>query len=229
MSVEEVQNLASGLSIKNIGDDTVDRSVLQAFTGTLANIKTEPPGENDQYKKDRVVLEFVDIADVESTEPYPWPTFPVRLNAPAAGKKISPMSALGVLMNSSIKYLKEGEDFGDLKGRRLQLRRTSGHKIKIGDGAGSRVEKDMTYWEVEGVVGSGTAKQSGTLSRQRAIELLDGKTLPDYNVIVLSDQTVLGDPTLVAQIASRVFVSSLLADGTVTVDGAGVYHVAKAG
>ena len=77
---------------------------------------------------------------------------------------------------------------------------------------------------VTGAVAPTPPPTAGVTPVQQATNLLDNKTLQQWNNIVFQDPIVKSNPELIGNIVQGGFVEALEAAGTVTKDANGVYH-----
>jgi len=185
---------------------------VTAFDGKLDSYATE------KSKWDAMMcnLNFVDIDNVESTEPYPYPIvqIPIKLSQ----KK---NSAWGIFATSLDKLIPEGEDLKDQVGKRLKMAsrvHTYGKNDAGEDMAG-------VVWEVQEIVGTGKVKGNAI---QQALKLLNGKTAAEFGQKVFTDPIVKSDPKVLQTIINKTFITAMEESGKVTKDKEGVYHIVEA-
>jgi len=213
---------------------------LISFRGLKVGFQATPlrhfRGVFDEYKAELVTrftpprtyvnLMFSEVDVIESTEPYPFPI--AQLSIPFSDREVS---TWGVLAKSAVKFLEEKEDISNLEGKVLEMKFTGGHMMW--DGKQGK-ETPRECWEVIGISGSGVAtlaegkQQVDTnASRNRAVELLDGKTEQEWNQAVFTDPITKADPALLTTIIDRSFIPTMVAAGKVSKDDKGIYHITK--
>jgi hypothetical protein len=214
------------------------RSPLRHFRGKLNSI-TGSMVQRGQMPaaKLEVSYNFSNVEVIESTEPYPFPIAQISLIHSNRVK-----SAMGVLGASIDKVINAGLDENApqekvknqdyLVGKVQEWKVTPGHMMWDAD---QKVETARECWEVISVVGVGSvptvagqsvAPTAGTTTPvQRAIELLDGKTLQQWNNMVFQDPIVrAGGGDLVNSIINGEFIPPLEAAGIISKDENGIYH-----
>ena len=65
---------------------------------------------------------------------------------------------------------------------------------------------------------------TGVTPAQQALNLLDGKTLQEFNQLVFQDPLVKNDPEVQKTIIANTFIPPMEASGMITKDENGVYH-----
>jgi hypothetical protein len=86
-------------------------------------------------------------------------------------------------------------------------------------------------WIVTSLVGNVTTPQSsnGGVAQERALSVLDGRTLAQFNEEVWKEPAVKADPNLSSMLLNNQWVPTMVAAKVVVEDGAGVYHRQVAG
>lgn len=98
---------------------------------------------------------------------------------------------------------------------------------RANDGKGADVPTPA--WTVYSIEGVGMAGTQGKNATELAMDILNGKTLADFNKEALDSLVIRSDTGLLQSIslpptAEGSFASKLVADGKFTVDEAGIYH-----
>jgi hypothetical protein len=197
-SLVSVRNLTEGFG-----------TPLRRFKGKFHSYATRP---ENQWKKTPVDLNFQDVVVVESTEPYSFPTATISINLSKTKK-----SMWGVFGSSLAKFLKEGEDIKDAQGKMMELALTPGHDF----GKNQRGEVIIVdCWEVIALEGSGVKVDPVA----RALELLDGKTIPEFNQKAFGDPIIRGS-SVASSLLDNTFIPAQEAAGKIIKDKEGVYHL----
>ena len=249
-------------SIRNLVDS--DIGALRRFTGVLDSISSEPQkyneGKPDEKSSTKLSLNYKEIEVVEAIEPYHFPIFTVVLTE--SNRKKSRYGIFGTSLAaildqqyseeeknpSNPEYVKPSNrmDLSDCVGRRMGLVMADGE-----DGRPSLHElfdgraKDETHpkgqdmptpaWEVYMVEGIGVAGEGGVTALDKAIELLNGRTLSEFNKLAQTNDLIRGDVELLQSVgmplsAPTSFSHTMLTSKKFIKDKAGVYHkVEKAG
>lgn len=205
------------------------RAKLDSITGSMVQRGNMP------QPKLEVLYNFSELEVIETTEPYPSPITQmnimhsnrVKSNMGVLGASIDKIINAGLDENAAQDKVKN-QDF--LKGKIQEWKMTPGHMMWDADRG---AETPRECWEVVMVEGVGGTSSSGTIAPtveqgvtplQQAINLLDGKTLQQWNNIVFQDPLVKGDADLVNSIIQGSLITGLEAAGTLTKDDNGVYH-----
>ena len=208
---EEVQE---ALTIRGLQDDF--GTPLRKFTGRLDSYGVE------QGKP--AMLNFTELEVIASIEPYPFPSGVIEI-WPSTRVK----SKRGVFGTSLGKFIQPHEDLRDCIGKVIGMEMTEGHMLpKKDDESGEWKNVPMSAWEVFSVDGmqlaaDGSAPAAKTPA-ERAMELLDGAGLGEFNQKAMADTVIRDDPTLLQQIVGKTFAQSLLDAGVFTKDQDDVYH-----
>lgn len=191
---------------------------LRKFTGVLDSYA---PDEEAKFGT-RVVLNFRDVDVIESTEVYLYPIATVSIKL--SNRK---RSAWGHFSDSLNAIISESEDIKDQIGKKLGLRVALGIDFGVNRQTNEKILANC--WEVYSVEGheiasAGVPAAPVGAAKDRAMELLDGKTLPEFNNVVYADPLVQKDADLLRAITDRTFIIALKAAGMFTEDSAGVMH-----
>lgn len=241
------------LSSRNLVDG--DLGPLRKFTGILDSIPTEVKsyGEGDKKKNStQAVLNLKQLEVIEAVEPYNFPTYSTRGYTVSSRNK----SRWGVLMQSfnnlvdpllyskeqldptNPAYLKPKDrlDIESCINRRIGLVLADGEEGRpkppnlfdgrANEGKGADVPTPtLMFFMVEGI---GVAGGAGISPTDKAIGLLNGRTLAEFNQKVLAEPLVRNDVALLQAIslpetAPNSFAAAMLAAGKFTKDANGVY------
>lgn len=214
------------------------RTPLRWFRGRLTAIKGSMVQRGNMTQpKLEIIYKFNEVEVKESIEPYPFPVADIPIMHSRKAK-----SNMGVLATSIDKIINAGvaetvpqsevKNQGFLLNKMQEWKLTPGHMMWD---AAQLKETPRDCWEVVMVEGCGgtpttttTTKAESISPSQHAINILDGKTLTQFNQYVLQDQLIKekGGQLIVA-IANGSFVDSLEKAGTVVKDIDGIYHVVK--
>jgi len=189
---------------------------LRKFTGVFDSYA---PDEAAKFGT-RVNLNFKDIEVIESAEPYAYPI--ATLSIKLSNRKRSAWGHFGDSLNELIP---EAEDLKDQVSKRIGMQLSIG--VKFGKNRDTGEDIVANCWEVYSVDGKekgGSPGATAMSAKDRAIELLDGKTLPEFNNVVYADPLVQKDPELLRSITDRTLVVALKATGMFTEDENGVMH-----
>ncbi len=226
------------------------RTPLRRITGILDSMPTEPRtyGEGEKARTStQVTLNFRDLEVIETTEPYHYPIFSPQFSQ--SNRKQSRWGILSESFNEIVDSVltaeqkdkdnpnfippKDRTDIKDCIGKRFGLVMADGEDGRpnlhmLYDGR-SDSDKPTATWMVYSVEGFGVAGGQGVTPLNKAMSMLDGKTLADFNAAALADPIVRGDATLLASIsmppsAPTSFSNTMVASGQFTVDENGVYH-----
>ncbi len=203
------------LSFQNLQDGYQETPLID-FKGNLQSYDPQPP---DQFGNTRVVFSFIGVEVIESIEPYPFPIATIRIKY--SNKK---NSQWGILAASAKKVLGDEADVPNLVGKD-QRWRTREHSYGT-----NRQGEEMTgmVWdvlEVEGVGSTGADAPATVPAITRVLELLDGKTLPQFHQVVFADPVVKADSQLMASVMGNTLIPTLVESGQVSLDDNGIYHV----
>lgn len=187
---------------------------IKKFKGTLESYGVEP----DKPAK----LNFTDIEIIHSTEPYPYPTCVIEI---WPNNKVK--STWGVFGTSLAQLIQPEQDLRDQVGKRFGMEFTSGHMMsRKNKESGEWEEKDIPAWEVFELNGV-TAGEPGAApisAFDRAVSLLQGKAIGDFNKAAMADELVRNDADLLAAIVGKTFASGLVDTGVFTKDTDDVFH-----
>ena len=235
-----------------------DFGPLRRFTGILDSTPTDKQtfGEGDKAREStRVSLNFKEIDVKESVEPYHFPIYVVTLSQSTRKKSRWGVFSEGTPKDRSVgfnnvvdqqyspeqldptspEYIKPSErmDLKDCLGKRFGMVLTDGQEgrpepMNLFDGR-SNTDKPTPAWTVYEVEGIGTAGGQGTSPMEVAMDLLDGKTLAQFNKDALANPVIRGDTTLLQSISMPVsapsnFANTLVKSGAFAKDKQGVYH-----
>jgi hypothetical protein len=220
---------------------------LRRFTGVIAGLEQEvKPIEGTERKQIINKLNCADIEVVETNEPFPFPIYTVRVSYSNKVKSKWGTLAASIVKVVDSQYTKEQQDpknpayvppekrpgIKDLIGKRVGFVVADGVNGRpnppvLYDGR-DKIDKPTPCWTVFSVGGI-VAGQIGKSPVDRAKELLNGKTLVEFNNTVLQDALVRSDMALVTACTKPIsapdsFVATMVAAGLFTVDDKGVYH-----
>jgi len=187
---------------------------LREFTGTL----------DSYYPEERqfgtvVVLNFKDVEVIRAAEPYNFPiaTLAIKLS----NKK---RSGWGIYADSLAAVLPADQDIKDCVGKRLKLEMEEGHVY-----GQDRVTGDDLVgnpWKVKELEGGAVAVGAAIpTAKDRAKELLIGKTRAEFNKAAYADPLIRKDTALQRAITDKSFVNSLVQLGEVVEDENGVFQL----
>lgn len=210
------------LSVRNLKSG--NKTPLREFTGILDGIT---PGEFG--KKD---LNFKEVEVVESIEPYNFPTATLSIKY---SNRLD--SGWGIFGESLVKFLGEDEDVKDTYGLRFHMKMEEGHEYSGKDKeTGKPFVGDV--WRVVELEGHETSEApanekaapgkpavKANAAMARAIELLDGKTLAEFNKAAYADPIIRKDVAFQKTISDKSFVKQVMADGLFTKDKTDTYHL----
>lgn len=231
-----------------------DIGPLRRFTGMLDSIPQEEQtwgeGTADERKSMRLSLNYKDLEVIESVEPYHFPIYSVLLGL--SNRKKSKYGVFGSSLTEildqqyseaqtdpdSPNYIKPTDrmDLGDCIGKRIGMVMADGEDGRpamhlLFDGRAKDEEhprgQDVptATWEVYMVEGVGVAGAGGVSPMDKAMELLDGKTVDEFRAAAMQDDLVKGDMTLLQSIgkpdtAADSFGNTMVTSGKFTKDEA---------
>lgn len=242
-------NIEDLLSIRNLVD--ADLGPLRRFKGIFESmpytVETYGEGANARQST-RVTLNFRELEVMEAVEPY---HFPIYSLAPisASNRKKSKWGVMGIscakildqiyttaqLDPSSPEYIPPAKrmNLKDCLSKRMGLVLADGEMGRpqppmLWDG---RAEEDRatpcwTVYEIEGV---GVAGGQGKTPLDSAMDLLDNKSMADFNAAALANPAVRGDAALLQAIsappaAPNNFCSTMLTTGQFIKDAQEIFH-----
>ena len=231
---------------------------LRRFTGVLDSAPTEKQtfGEGEAARETiRISLNYKDIDVKEAVEPYHFPIVTLIMNQ--SNRKKSRWGVFGEgtpkdrtiglnnildqqytpeqLDPSNPAYIKPVNrmDLKDCFGKRLGMVLTDGldgrpEPMDLFDGR-ANIDRPTPAWTVYEIEGVGIAGGQGVSPMDLAMALLDGRTLAEFNKIVLDNPIVRGDVALLQAIsmpptALKSFANTMLKAKQFTKDEQGVFH-----
>lgn len=213
------------VSTRGLVEGGYEQSPLRRFRGKFAGYTTAPA---TGYAGTRVTLNFTEVDVLQSVAPYNFPT--AQLETGLSNRK---KSKWGYFSDSLNALMDEEEDIQDQEGKLMEMVFCDGLDERPAPRPIFSAKADIEeypdrmvptpYWavaELEGVV-AGAEKQTPA---GRAEELLDGKTLAEFNKAAYADPLVKTDVELQRAITDKSFVKSMLSAGTFTKGPDNVYH-----
>ena len=201
----------TGIIEASIRGLTGGRLPVISFDGKLDSYETI----KDNYGNMTCNLNYVEIENIESIEPYPYPILQVPIKLSQKKK-----SAWGFFAKSLDDIIPASEDLKDQVGKRLVMKSRE-HNYK-------RTEEDDdmigVVWEVQEIIGS--AKVKGNAIEQ-ALKLLNNKNAAEFGRVVFTDPIVKSDPKVLQTIINKTFITAMESGGKVTKDKEGVYHLVE--
>jgi len=201
-------------------DKGFQRTPLREFKGTLEKITANLV---DRFTPPRteIIFNFVDVEVIETVEPYPFPI--AQISIMHSNRE---QSFWGVFAASEDKLIPANEVWTCIEGKELHMKMTGGHMMWD---AAKGEETPRDCWELIAIEGEAETSVGGTTTKAdattRALELLDGKNIADWNQIVFQDSTVKADGELVTSILSNTFIPSMEEKGFISKDENGIYHL----
>lgn len=221
------EDLKSLISFQNLQDGYED-TPLREFIGDLKDYDVD----KDTWNNLVCILTFDNLEVIESTTPYAFPEGYTKVKYSA--KKTSKW---GILAESIHKATGDDSlDVADIVGKRLHMKKIYHEFGK--DKEGNIMSSDC--WECVRVDGATVATStapapkkktaskssaSNVDARARVLELLNGKTIQQFNQLAFADTAIKADSGVMNELLSNTLVQSLIADGKVEVDGAGICTV----
>jgi len=196
----------------------------------------------------RVTLNFKELEVVEAVEPY---HFPIYSLAPisASNRKKSKWGVLGLscaaILDQQYSAIQlDPSNPGYIPpAKRLNLKDCLGKRmgLVLADGEMDRPQPPMLFdgrigedkltpcWTVYEIEGIGVAGGQGKTPLDKAMDLLDGKAMSDFNAAALADPLIRGDATLLQAIsappaAPNNFCNTMLTTGQFVKDAQEVFH-----
>jgi len=251
MTQEEKVPSVRGLVDSDIGP-------LRRFTGILASMPQEPQvwneGTADERKSVQISLNFKDLEVIQSIEPYHFPIYTIKFTL--SNRKKSKYGVFGLSLAEildqqyteaqkdpeSPEFVKASDrmDLSDCIGKRLGMVMADGEdgrppKHNLFDGRARDEEhpngQDVptATWECYMVEGIGVAGGEGVSAMDKAMELLDGKTIDEFRAAAMQNDLVKGDMALLQSIgmpetADKSFGNTMVNSGAFTKDNEGRFH-----
>lgn len=228
----------------SVDEPTGGESPLIEFWGVLQSYQGQQlvsKSTNRPYQT--VLFKFTDLEVIESTDPYPFPVAELRFfyNPPSQSYGNTAWEALANSVRSRLGLV--GSDaFDQLVGKRQHWRKELfpiSTKVIERDEAGEEVmvngvpkvayvnvdTPSFRIVEVDGIQGqAGSAGGAGFDLVDHVLSLADGKTELQFNAVVMDDQQVMRNPSLVAELTNGSFMATMTATGKLTKDAEGLLH-----
>lgn len=252
---EEKFPSARGLVDSDLGPLRRFTGVLDSFPAEPQVWDEGTPNERTSMKRS---YNFKDLEVVEATEPYQFPIYTIAVTESNRKKSkygILSTSLIDILDQTLTKAQKDPNspayippknrmDWKDCIGKRMGLvladsssENPTGRPLmhSLFDGRakdeGHPKGQDMPTpaWEVYMIEGIGTRGEGNTSPLEKAMELLDGKTVAEFNQAALASDAVRSDVSLLQSIgmpvsAKNSFTNTMVASGQFTKDTKGVFH-----
>ena len=243
-------------SIRGLIDS--DMGPLRRFTGILDSAPREEQkwdeGQPTERTSMRLSLNFKDLEVIEAIEPYQFPIYTLQLTE--SNRKKSRYGVFGLSLAeildqqysetqkdpSSPEYVPPAKrkDLKDCVGMRIGVVLADGEdgrppKHDLFDGRAKDDEhpkgQDVptAVWEAYMVEGIGVKGSGGMTALVKAMELLDGKTIAEFNQAAVGNDLIRSDINLLQSIGMPVtapnsFTNTMVAGGQFTKDDKGVFH-----
>jgi len=241
------------LSIRNLVE--TDMGPLRRFKGVFESMPytVETYGEGTNARQStRVTLNFKGLEVVEAVEPYQFPIYSLPPIS-ASNRKRSKWGIMGISCASILDQQYSAEQLDpsnpvyippakrmnlkDLIGKRMGMVLADGENGRptppeLWDGraaGGEGANVPTPCWKVYEVEGIGVAGGQGKTALDRAIELLEGKTMADFNAVAMSDPLIRTDAALLTSISAQPdaptnFCNTMLTTGNFIKDAQEVFH-----
>lgn len=189
---------------------------LREFKGNLKEYYPEERQYGDKGSTTVVILNFTDVEVIRSVEPYNFPIATISIKL--SNKK---RSGWGIFADSLAELLPPDADIKDCIGKMLTLKMEEGHVY----GQDRTTGDDMVGnpWHVIEVEGGSAVGAPLPNAKDRAKELLIGKTKADFNKAAYADPIIRKDTALQRAITDKSFINSLIQLGEVEEDENGVF------
>jgi len=186
---------------------------LREFSGVLDNYYPE-----DRQFGTVVVLNFKEIEVIRTVEPYNFPIATISIKL--SNKK---RSGWGIFADSLAELLPEDQDIKDCVGKRMTLEMEEGHVY----GQDRTTGDDMVGnpWHAKALEGATATGASVPTAKDRAEELLIGKTRAEFNKAAYADPLIRKDTALQRAITDKSFINSLVQLGEIVEDENGVFQL----
>ncbi len=242
-------------SIRNLIDS--DSGPLRRFIGTLESTPEEPKsyGEGEQKRTSmQISLNFKDLEVIEAVEPYHFPIFTITLSE--SNRKKSKYGVFGVSLAeildmqytddqkdpTSPNYVRPGDrmDLPDCIGKRIGMVLCDGEegrpaKVDLFDGRAKDEahpkgqDVPTAVWKCYMIEGIGSADGSaGVTPIEKAMQLLNGKTLAEFNKLAMQNDLIRSDVALLQSIgmapsAANSFANTMVSSKQFTKSKEGVF------
>ena len=193
------------------------RTPLRRFKGKLEQIEArkETYGTDEDAKSSIIgYLHFTELDVIEASEPYDFPICEIRIGKIGNKEK----SFWGIFEASYRKLIAPKTSLKELVGAMLEMSLTPDHLLYDGR---QKTDTKQSAWETVSV-GDVPTKQTAA---DRALQILDRKTLQQFNQAALADPMVRSDTAVQSAIMKQTFVKGLIDAGTVTMNADGVHTV----
>lgn len=199
------------ITVRNLQEFGGDQSPLMEFKGRLDSFGNP----TNRFGRNNIILNFTQVQVIETIQPYSFPVAVVSI--PYSSSK---ESRWGKLADSVQQFLREGEDFPEsYLGVELIMKK---EMKELWDGQqGKKVPKLCWTAKLAQPVIVGAGKSPA----DRALELLNGKTAPDFYQAAFNDSLIKSDPNLVTAILSKTFLQAMEVSGKVVHNPDGTYTV----
>lgn len=228
---DELKSLVSFQNLQEGFEDTP----LREFVGDLKDYDVDKDNWNNMV----CILTLDNLEVIESSTPYAFPEGYVRVKYSA--KKTSKWGILAESIHNAAGD--DSLDVADIVGKRLHMKKVYHEFGK--DKEGNVMSSDC--WECVGIDGAtavattstspapkkkatATSKPTakGVSAEARVLELLDGKTIQQFNQAAFADSIIKADSSVMSQLLNNTLVQSLIANGRVELDEGGICTVLPA-
>lgn len=165
-----------------------------------------------------VVLNFVGVEVIRSVEPYNWPTASLAIKLSKSKR-----SGWGVFGDSLAELLPEDQDIKDTIDKEYHMEMEEGHVY----GQDRTTGEDMVGnpWHVIGLEGATATGATVPTAKDRAKELLIGKTRAEFNKAAYADPLIRKDTALQRAITDKSYINSLVQLGEIVEDENGTFQL----
>lgn len=207
---------------------------LQEFVAVARSFEVIPPREGSTYKTSYIAINFTDMRVIRSQAPVLTPM--VQLQWPISKGKTTRWGIFANSMTNICPLPKDPATGADVRfgtymalcvvNKTIHITKTAGHMLFNGK---TKKQEPTEVFEVVELDGKSAPKTGETVGPVKdgetaLIDLMDGKTMAQWEPQSMDIKEVSGDKTLMSKVLKRVITNELALAGKIQVDSDGVYH-----